>query len=259
MLCLPPAAFNRRATLAVSPQPRHTRPSRAAGSCFHQFCANACRLHFCNRATGCQPYSIVAGGAGAGRSGWRTHPPAQQGRRPSVRCDQARRPDARQAVRPTTQSRRLCRRAEPEGSVRSLGFGPRSIRARFGRTCGRREPDTLCVRQPHHQIFPVRLWQRWMRCLPKPFSRNASGGARSAIFARMLRRAGAVTSCRHGGTRILGVDCKSVRPTSDGIGSVRRDPRRVLSPAPCPVVGHASYPAGPMKQPRCCLEARASG
>ncbi len=36
MLCLPPAALNRRATLVTLPQPCPARPSRAAGSCFHQ-------------------------------------------------------------------------------------------------------------------------------------------------------------------------------------------------------------------------------
>lgn len=35
MLCLPPAVPNPGATLVPSSQPRRTRPSRAAGSCFH--------------------------------------------------------------------------------------------------------------------------------------------------------------------------------------------------------------------------------
>jgi hypothetical protein len=48
MLCLPPATLNPGATLAPSPQPRRTRPSRAAGSCLHHpqtFETLPCRLN----------------------------------------------------------------------------------------------------------------------------------------------------------------------------------------------------------------------
>ncbi len=159
----------------------------------HQFCRNACRLHFCSRATDCQPYGIVAGGAGAGRSGWRTHPPAQQGRRPSVRCDQARRPDARQAVRPTAQSRHLCRRAEPSRKAAFEAWG--SDRDLFGRGLAEQVTDENLTRHAfvNRTIRSSRsacgsagfdARRSRPRAMKYGLSDVARGGATSAIFAR---------------------------------------------------------------------------
>ena len=95
------------------------------------------------------------------------------------------------------------------------------------------------------------------RAMRYGLSEVAPGGAMSAIFARSSTASAPLPTA----ATAYGTSRRRFRTCLSGIGRHRFSPGAVgeLWPAPCPVVGHASYPAGPMKQPRCCLEARASG